>query len=130
MDEWMETMQPVRRPLAAAIARRRLEQIRTAHTALLARAREPLDGAAAQGLRAIWAALAAGVTGLDEAALLHTPSPEEWSIAEVLEHISDHDTRYDEFQRLGVIHYVEHGLEHALQLWRLRDGTAESPHEP
>jgi hypothetical protein len=40
----------------------------------------------------------------------------------VAEHVAEHDRKYMELERHGVGHYVEHGLEHALQLWRLRSG--------
>lgn len=84
------------------------------HTAIDART------AAGRGLAALYETLAAGVDGLSDEQLLATPSADQWSIAEVLEHLIEHDSKYDEFRRLGVEHYVEHGLEHALQLWRLR----------
>ena len=41
-------------------------------------------------------------------------------MAEVAEHVAEHDRKYMELDRHGLGHYVEHGLEHALQLWRLR----------
>ena len=95
-----------------------LSEIRDAHTELVRHA-GAADGAR-RALDAIRDVLAFGVDGLDEAAVLATPTPEEWSIAEVLEHVAEHDRKYDEFRRLGLDHYIEHGLEHALQLWRLR----------
>ena len=100
------------------VAERLLAAILIAQDELIAH-----SGAAApavQGLRAVHEALTAGAAGLSEEQVLATPNPEEWSIAEVLEHVLDHDRKYDEFRRLGIDHYVEHGLEHALQLWQLR----------
>ena len=66
--------------------------------------------------------LVAGVAGLTDAQLVAPPSLDEWSISEVLDHIAEHDSEFAEFDQLGIEHYVEHGLEHALQLWRLRLG--------
>lgn len=108
-------------PLATQL----LGEVRQAHADLVARttAAEP----ARRGLCALVEALSAGLADLTEDDILATPSPEEWSMAEVMEHIADHDRKYAELERLGLDHYVEHGLEHALQLWRLRparDGVA------
>ena len=100
------------------MARRQLDAVRASHTALIAHA--GADEAVCSGLRAVLDALTAGLAGLTEDQMLATPTPDEWSIAEVLDHVAEHDGKYDEFRRLGVDHYVEHGLEHALQLWRLR----------
>jgi hypothetical protein len=80
------------------------------------------QGTAVDGLRAARAALAAGLRDLEEDHLVAAPSVEEWSIAEVLDHVAEHDRTYDEYRRLGIDHYVEHGLEHAAQIWRLRAG--------
>ena len=100
------------------IAERLLAEVRASHEALIAHTNA---GPAAQGgLNALYRALAAGLAGLAEAQILATPSPDEWSMAEVLEHVAEHDRKYAEFERQGLDHYVEHGLEHALQLWRLR----------
>jgi hypothetical protein len=105
------------------LARRQLDAVRASHEALVAHteADEPVRA----GLRAVLDALTAGLAGLTEDQLLATPTPDEWSMAEVLDHVAEHDGKYDEFRRLGADHYVEHGLEHALQLWRLR--TQQDP---
>lgn len=47
-------------------------------------------------------------------------------MAEVVEHVAEHDRAYLELERLGAEHYVEHGLEHALQLWKLRAAQHEA----
>lgn len=101
-------------PLAARL----LAAVREAQEELIAHARA--GRAVRQGLDGVYQALTAAVIGLHESRLLATPSADEWSMAEVLEHVAEHDAAYAEFRRLGAEHYVEHGLEHALQLWRLR----------
>ncbi len=100
------------------LAGRLLTAISGAHAALLAHTSAP--EAVRSGLAAVYDALAAGVVGLNDDDLLATPSPDEWSMAEILDHVGEHDRVYDEARRLGVEHYVEHAIEHALQLWRLR----------
>lgn len=102
-------------------AERLLAGIRASHEALLAHT--AASAAERQALAALYQAFAAGVMGLSEEELLAAPAPEEWSMAEVLEHVAEHDRKFDEYHRLGLGHYVEHGLEHALQLWRLRPST-------
>lgn len=110
------------------LAERLLAGVRGSHAALIAHT--GADAAAQQGLRALHDVLAAGLAGLSEAQILHAPSADEWSMAEVLDHVAEHDRKYDEFHRLGLDHYIEHGLEHALQLWRLRlqPGPAGTEH--
>jgi hypothetical protein len=100
------------------MARAKLEAVRAAQEALVAHT--DADESVRLGLRAVVDALSAGLGDMTEEQMLATPSPEEWSMAEVVDHVAEHDGKYDEFRRLGVDHYVEHGLEHALQLWRLR----------
>jgi len=102
-----------------SLARSLLDNVAAAHEALIAEtaATAPI----VQGLQAIRAALAAGLDGLTDAQINAAPSADEWSIAEVLEHVAEHDRAYREVARHGVEHYVEHGLEHALQLWKLRN---------
>jgi len=72
------------------------------------------------GFRAIYDAIEAALIGVTEPDLLRAPSPEEWSMAEVVEHVAEHDRKYIELVGQGLRHYLEHGLEHAMQLWRLR----------
>ena len=100
------------------MARAKLEAVRAAQEALIVHT--DADESVRLGLRAVVDALSAGLGDMTEEQMLATPSPEEWSMAEVVDHVAEHDGKYDEFRRLGVDHYVEHGLEHALQLWRLR----------
>jgi hypothetical protein len=104
------------------MAERLLAAVRASHLALIAHTNAGI--AVSSGLSAIYDAMAAGLDGLGEQAMLAAPSPGEWSMAEVLDHVAEHDRKYDEYRRLGIEHYVEHGLEHALQLWRLRSPSA------
>ena len=41
-------------------------------------------------------------------------------MAEVVEHVAEHDRQYVELLGQGLRHYIEHGLEHAIQLWHMR----------
>lgn len=101
-----------------ATAERLLARVHEAHAALMLRT--GADDVTRRGLRALYDALAAGLVELTDAQVLAQPSLNEWSMAEVLDHVAEHDGNYAELARLGIHHYVEHGLEHALQLWRLR----------
>jgi hypothetical protein len=104
------------------ISLRLLAEVRESHETLI-----EYTGAgevARLGLHALYEALSAGLADMSEEQLLATPSPDEWSMAEVLDHVAEHDRKYEEFHRLGLEHYIEHGLEHALQLWRLRTQAA------
>jgi Protein of unknown function (DUF664) len=102
----------------APTAQRLLTAVQASHQALIER-----TGAAEaeiRGFRAIYDALEAGMSGLSEIDLLRSPSEEEWSMAEVVEHVAEHDRNYMELVGQGLRHYLEHGLEHAIQLWKLR----------
>jgi hypothetical protein len=111
-------------------AQRLLGDIESAHIALIDWTKA--DEAARRGFRAIYEAFAAGMSEVTEEQIILAPSAEEWSMAEVAEHVAEHDRKYMELQRHGIGHYVEHGLEHALQLWQLRaryiveDATGDS----
>ena len=82
--------------------------------------RSAADQPIQEGLRAVSEALSAGLSGLTDAQIGAVPEIDQWSMAEIAEHVAEHDRRFIELERHGAIHYVEHGLEHALQLWRLR----------
>jgi hypothetical protein len=107
-------------------AKRLLDDIEQSHRALIGWAKA--EESTRRGFRAVYEAFEAGMVDISEDQLIEAPSAEEWSIAEVAEHVAEHDRKYLELDRHGVGHYVEHGLEHALQLWQLRStllGTAE-----
>jgi hypothetical protein len=102
----------------APMAARLLVDLESAHRALIeqAGAGEPQR----HGFRAIYEAVSAALADMHEDELTRSPSPEEWSMAEVVEHVAEHDRKYVELRGQGLDHYVEHGLEHAMQLWRVR----------
>lgn len=107
-----------------ALASRLLAEVEAAQQALLraSNAAQP----AIDGLAAVRLALTAALADLSDEQLIASPSPDEWSMAEVVEHVAEHDRAYLELERLGAEHYVEHGLEHALQLWKLRAAQHEA----
>lgn len=100
------------------MAARLLEDVERAHRALI----EQTDASEPQrhGFRAVYEAISASLAELQEPDLTRSPSTEEWSMAEVVEHVAEHDRKYIELKGQGLDHYVEHGLEHAIQLWRMR----------
>lgn len=99
-------------------AERLLADIEESHRALIEWA--DADDTARHGFRAVYEAIQAGMAEVAEDDLIRAPTAEEWSMAEVAEHVAEHDRKYMELAPHGIEHYVEHGLEHALQLWRLR----------
>ncbi len=99
-------------------AQRLLADLAAAHAALADHA--GADEAERRALRAIYAALEAGMDSISDADLARSPSAEEWSMAEVVEHVAEHDRKYIELAGQGLRHYIEHGLEHAIQLWHMR----------
>jgi hypothetical protein len=108
----------------APTAARLLQELEAAHRALSERAAagEPER----RGFSAIYMAMESALAGLSEIELVRSPSPEEWSMAEVVEHVAEHDHKYVELAGQGLHHYVEHGLEHAMQLWRMRSESRDS----
>lgn len=106
------------------MASRLLSDMEASHKALLERSNADLP--VRHGFRAVYEAISAALSGVDDDELVASPSAEEWSMAEVVEHVAEHDRRYVELEQHGIAHYVEHGLEHAVQLWKLRDGDAEA----
>jgi hypothetical protein len=99
-------------------AERLLADLEASHQALIERT--GADEAQRRGFRAIYDAIESALYGISEADLVRAPSPEEWSMAEVVEHVAEHDRKYVELVGQGLTHYLEHGLEHAMQLWRMR----------
>jgi len=112
--------------LLTPMAARLLADLEGAHKALIehAGATQPLR----HGFRAVYEAVSAALGDLDDARLVAAPAADAWSMAEVVEHVAEHDRKYRELERLGLAHYVEHGLEHALQLWQLRAGERAEAH--
>jgi hypothetical protein len=99
-------------------AARLLKDLEDSHRALIVES--GADDVMRHGLRAVYDAFAAAMAGLDEDRLITSPQADEWSMAQVIEHVAEHDRKYRELQERGLVHYVEHGLEHAGQAWRLR----------
>ena len=104
--------------LLTPMASRLLADMEASHRALLEQT-DP-DQPVRHGFRAVYEAISAALADITEDQLVAAPSADEWSMAEVVEHVAEHDRKYVEIQQRGVSHYVEHGLEHALQLWKLR----------
>lgn len=109
-------------------ATRLLGDVEQAHHALIVWSKA--DEAARHGFRSVYEAFLAGMAELNEDQLIEAPDPESWSIAEVVEHVAEHDRKYMELEHHGVSHYVEHGLEHAFQLWKLRGDLLNGGGEP
>lgn len=99
-------------------AARLLSDIEQAHRALIEWS--GADESTRRGFRAIYEAFESGVSELTEDDVIAAPSAEEWSMAEVAEHVAEHDRKYMELEPHGISHYVEHGLEHAHALWKMR----------
>jgi hypothetical protein len=102
------------------MASRLLADMEASHKALLGESNADLP--VRHGFRAVYEAVSAALSGIDDDDLVAAPSVDEWSMAEVVEHLAEHDRKYMELAQLGIEHYVEHGLEHASQLWKLRTG--------
>lgn len=106
-------------------AQRLLEDVRRAHAKLI----EHFTAGEAhrRGFRAVYEALESALGDVDDAHLVASVDG-GWSPAEVLVHIADHDHKVEEASRRGIEHMVEHGLEHARDLWRAR--MTASAHAP
>ncbi len=105
-------------------AQRLLADVEQAHHSLIVHFGATED--VRRGLRAVHQALAAAVSGVSEQALLASRGG-QWSIAQVLVHVAEHDHKFEEAHRRGLDHFVEHGLEHARQLWTARPASAPDP---
>lgn len=112
--------------LLTPMAARLLADLEGAHKALIDRA--AADQPLRHGFRAVYEAVSAALGEVGDDQLVAAPAADAWSMAEVVEHVAEHDRKYLELERLGLAHYVEHGLEHALQLWRLRAGERAEVH--
>jgi len=98
-------------------AQRLLEDIRHAHTGLIAHF--SADEAHRRAFRSIYEALESAVGDVDDAHL-QTPIDRGWSPARILVHLAEHDQQIEEATERGVEHMIEHGLEHARALWLAR----------
>ena len=78
-----------------------------------------------RGFRAVYEAFESALADQDEAHLI-APVDAEWSPAEVLVHVAEHDQQIEEASRRGIEHMIEHGLEHARSLWLARSASART----
>jgi hypothetical protein len=104
-------------------AQRLLEDIRRAHEQLMAHFRT--NEAHRRAFRAVYQALESAVGDVD-GVHLQTPIEGGWSPARILVHLAEHDQGIEEATRRGVEHMIEHGLEHARDLWRARGPRDDS----
>jgi hypothetical protein len=113
-------------------AKRLLDDVRSAHEQLIAQVHA--SEAHRRAFRAVYEALESALGDVDDACLVESVGG-EWSPAEVLVHVAEHDQGLEEASRRGVEHMIEHGLEHARGLWLARNpertgvggGSASSP---
>ena len=105
---------------------RLLEDVRSAHARLIDHF--SVDEARRRGFRAVYEALESAIGDLNDTQLVR-PLDGEWSPAEVLVHLAEHDQRIEEASREGVEHMIEHGLEHARGLWLARTKSAAATPE-
>lgn len=99
-------------------ARRRLEEIREAHEALLAHI--ATGDAHRHAFRAVYEALESAIADVEDAELEAPAADGGWSPMRILVHLSEHDRQIEEARELGIEHMIEHGLEHARSLWLTR----------
>ncbi len=109
-------------------AKRLLDDVGRAHERLLAHFHA--SDAHRRAFRAVYEALESALGDLDDDQLVHSPDG-EWSPAEVMVHLAEHDQGLEEAARRGIEHMIEHGLDHARGLWLLRspgrDAVAPDP---
>jgi hypothetical protein len=98
-------------------AKRLLDDVRHAHEELMAHFR--VNDVRRRGFRAVYEALESALGDLDDEQLVRSVNG-EWSPAEVMVHLTEHDQQLEEAARRGVEHMIEHGLDHARGLWLLR----------
>ena len=99
-------------------ARRRLEDIREAHEALLGHI--AAGDAHRHAFRAVYEALESAIADVEDAELDASAADGGWSPMRVLMHLAEHDRQIEEARERGIEHMIEHGLEHARDLWVAR----------
>lgn len=102
-------------------AQRLLEEVRRAHEQLIAHFQA--DDAHRRAFRAVYEAFESALGDVDGDHLVRGVDG-EWSPAEVLVHVAEHDHKLEEAARRGIEHMIEHGLEHARGLWLARSPRA------
>ena len=98
-------------------AKRLLDDVRRAHERLIAHFHA--GDAHRRAFRAVYESLESALGDLDDDQLVRSPDG-EWSPAEVMVHLAEHDQGIEEAARRGIEHMIEHGLDHARGLWLLR----------
>ena len=98
-------------------AKRLLDDVRRAHEQLIAHVHA--SEAHRRAFRAVYEAFESALGDIDDARLVESVGG-EWSPAEVLVHVAEHDQGLEEASRRGVEHMIEHGLDHARGLWLAR----------
>lgn len=98
-------------------AQRLLDDVKRSHEQLIAHFSAPEPQRRA--LRAVYEALESALGDIDEHRLAE-PIAGGWSAAQVIVHVAEHDQKIEEATRDGVEHMIQHGLEHARDLWRSR----------
>ena len=99
-------------------AQRLLEDVRRAHEQLIEHFH--MDETHRRAFRSVYEALESAVGDIDELGLNEPLEPGGWSPARVLVHLAEHDRKIEEAHERGVVHMIEHGLEHARPLWLAR----------
>jgi hypothetical protein len=109
-------------------AKRLLDDVRRAHERLLAHFHA--SDAHRRAFRAVYEALESALGDLDDDRLVRSRVG-EWSPAEVMVHLAEHDQGLEEASRRGIEHMIEHGLDHARGLWLLRspENAAVAPEQ-
>jgi hypothetical protein len=109
-------------------AQRLLADVRGSHERLIAHTHA--DAAHRRAFRAVYEALESALGDVEDDHLNRSIDG-GWSPAEVLVHLAQHDQQFEEADRRGVEHMIEHGLEHARSLWIARlpssDGAGGAP---
>jgi hypothetical protein len=98
-------------------AQRLLDEVRRAHEQLISHF--GADEAHRRAFRAVYEAFESALGDIDDGRLLRSVDG-EWSAAEVLVHVAEHDHKVEEAARRGIEHMIEHGLDHARGLWLAR----------
>jgi hypothetical protein len=96
-------------------AQRLLDDVRRAHEQLIEHF--SADERHRRAFRSVYEALESAVGDIDEQGLNEPLEPGGWSAARVLVHLAEHDRQIEEAHERGLVHMVEHGLDHARAIW-------------
>ncbi len=98
-------------------AQRLLADVQRSHEQLIAHF--SADESHRRALRAVYEALESAIGDMDEAQFGASVDG-QWPPARVLVHVAEHDQQIEEATRRGIEHMIEHGLDHARDLWLTR----------